>query len=256
VLHAAAFDVPVQLRSNSETLLDALCKRLPHGSQITQTPASSARCYTLLETANGLGFQLYGNHRKLAEDADHERLLDRFGGAAMLHVAEHAPGFVFVHAGVVAWHGRAIVFPGRSFSGKSTLTAALVRAGAIYYSDDYALLDSAGFVHPFARDLQMRAPGNWEQTSTSVEAFGGVSGSAPIRIGSVCLTRYRSGGTWLPRPIPTGQGILQIIRHAVAMRASPARVLSTLTAALSEATIYSSPRGEADSTAAAMLAQL
>src|SRR5581483_1001800 len=43
---------------------------------------------------------------------------------------------VFVHAGVVAWRGRALVIPGPSNSGKSTLVAALVAAGAAYYSDE------------------------------------------------------------------------------------------------------------------------
>jgi hypothetical protein len=256
VLHAVAFDVPLQVRSSSEHLLEALRQRLPHSSQIVPKAASSARCYTWLEPAGGHGSRLYVNARKFAEDADYERLMDRFAGAAMLHVAECATGFVFVHAGVVAWQDRAIVFPGRSLSGKSTLTAALVRAGAVYYSDDYALLDPAGFVHPFARELQMRTPGSWEQTAVAVDSYGGVAGSIPIRIGSVCLTRYRSDYTWQPRTIPTGQGILQTMRHAVAMRASPVRVLSTLSAALAEATIYSNSRGEADSTAAAMLAQL
>ena len=35
----------------------------------------------------------------------------------------------FVHAGVVGWRGQAIVVPGRSRSGKTTLVAELVRAG-------------------------------------------------------------------------------------------------------------------------------
>src|SRR4051794_17421483 len=38
-----------------------------------------------------------------------------------LWVAEHAERYVFVHAGCVAVGGRAIVLPGRSMSGKSSL---------------------------------------------------------------------------------------------------------------------------------------
>src|SRR5262249_3170175 len=47
---------------------------------------------------------------------------------------------LFVHAGVVAWRGRAIMAPGRSMSGKSHLVAALVGCGATYYSDEFAVL--------------------------------------------------------------------------------------------------------------------
>ena len=68
----------------------------------------------------------------------------------MVHVANYAPDRVFVHAGVVAWRGRALVLPGTSFAGKTTLVAELVRAGAIYYSDEYAVLDEQGRVHPYS----------------------------------------------------------------------------------------------------------
>jgi hypothetical protein len=43
-----------------------------------------------------------------------------------------------------------MVLPGKSFAGKTTLVAALVRAGAEYWSDEYAVLDANGDVHPYA----------------------------------------------------------------------------------------------------------
>ena len=52
-----------------------------------------------------------------------ERHLEEF-------VAQEAPDRVFVHAGVVGWKGRAIVIPGSSHSGKTSLVAALLAAGA------------------------------------------------------------------------------------------------------------------------------
>ena len=41
-------------------------------------------------------------------------------GELELWVAEHAVDRVFVHAGVVAFEGRALLLPGRSLSGKTT----------------------------------------------------------------------------------------------------------------------------------------
>jgi hypothetical protein len=64
-----------------------------------------------------------------------------------MYIALNAPEHVFVHAGVVGVGERAIVLPGRSFAGKTTLVAALVRAGAEYWSDEYAVLDADGLVH-------------------------------------------------------------------------------------------------------------
>src|SRR5262249_31683129 len=63
-------------------------------------------------------------------------------------VAQRSREMLFVHAGVVGWRGLAIVVPGRSHTGKSTLIAELVRHGATYWSDEFAVLDDAGRVHP------------------------------------------------------------------------------------------------------------
>src|SRR5439155_6705751 len=66
-----------------------------------------------------------------------------------LHVAETSKDGLFVHAGVVEWRGKAILIPGLSGSGKSTLVASLITAGAVYYSDEYAVLDWNGWVYPY-----------------------------------------------------------------------------------------------------------
>jgi hypothetical protein len=68
-------------------------------------------------------------------------------------VAQRSRQMLFVHAGVVGWRGLAIVMPGRRPSGKSTLVEALVRRGAVYYSDAFGVLDGAGMVHSYARDM-------------------------------------------------------------------------------------------------------
>src|SRR5579884_708898 len=61
-----------------------------------------------------------------------------------LYVAEYARRRVFVHAGVVAHDGGAILIPAASRAGKSTLVAALLERGAHYLSDEYAVLDADG----------------------------------------------------------------------------------------------------------------
>ncbi|MGI9602561.1 MAG: PqqD family peptide modification chaperone [Acidimicrobiales bacterium] len=52
-----------------------------------------------------------------------------------------SPDCVAFHAGAVAVDGRIVMMPGVSNSGKSTLTAAMIRAGATYLTDEVALLD-------------------------------------------------------------------------------------------------------------------
>src|SRR5918994_2119193 len=95
---------------------------------------------------------LYAESQQLARSLELDDVMAALETDLQLHVAEFAPRRVFVHAGVVGWRGRAILLPGASHAGKSTLVAALLRAGATYYSDEYAVLDLSGRVHPYARD--------------------------------------------------------------------------------------------------------
>ncbi len=59
-------------------------------------------------------------------------------------IALYAHDVVFVHAGVAVAEGKAIVIPAPTFSGKSALVAALVAAGAEYFSDEFAVLRPDG----------------------------------------------------------------------------------------------------------------
>ena len=74
-----------------------------------------------------------------------------------LWVAEHAQGAVFIHAGCAVANGLGIVIPGYTWFGKTSLVSALVKAGADYYSDEYAVLDHRGLVHPYPRALRVRS---------------------------------------------------------------------------------------------------
>ena len=106
-----------------------------------------------------------------------------------MHLAERARNRIFIHAGVVGWQGRAIVIPGRSFSGKSTLVAALLQAGATYYSDEFAVLDGRGYVHPF---LARRSFPFADKRPPSRRA------AAPRRTWGASPERRRSPSAWSP----------------------------------------------------------
>ena len=75
---------------------------------------------------------------------------------------ESGDEFVLVHAGAVEWDGRAALFPAPMESGKTTLVAGLVRAGARYLSDEAAAIDpDTLLVHPFPKALTVDV-GSWE----------------------------------------------------------------------------------------------
>src|SRR6185503_15266327 len=119
----------------------------------------------------------YWNLLRVARSRSFEDVLNALESHVQLTVAEFAPRRIFVHAGVVGWKDRAILIPGVSHSGKTTLVDLLIRAGATYYSDEYAVLDARGRVHPFPRALGIRFPNSGESRKVRAEEIGAEVGS-------------------------------------------------------------------------------
>lgn len=161
---------------------------------------------------------------------------------------------LFVHAGVVGVGGRAILLPGRSFAGKTTLVQALVAAGATYYSDEYALLDRAGRVHPYPRPLAIRRDGTMHPTP--VDALGGVAGTTPLPVGLIVDTYYRPGARWRPQVLTPGQALLALMANTVAAQGDPRHSMPMLRHAVADATGLCGPRGTARATAIDLVRRL
>ena len=123
-------------------------------------------------------------------------------------VGEYSRDLVFLHAGVVGWKGKAIVMPADSFKGKSTLTAELVRRGAAYYSDDFAIIDKSGLAHAFPRTISMRDD-EFRPFDVAPESLGGKRTEKPIPVGCILLTEYKKGAKWRPQMLSAGQGVLE-----------------------------------------------
>jgi hypothetical protein len=247
---AAAFSVKVYgvkigIRTNRPEGLDRVWRHLPHGCKVIPS-AVVDRVYSIsIGGGSRRSSALYGDDVRLIRSVDIDEVFDRLESDLRLFVAELAHDRVFVHAGVVAWEGKAIVIPGRSFSGKSTLVAELLRAGAIYYSDEYAVFDKRGRVHPFAKDLEMRDSNDWKQTKRAAESFGGRIGTKPIPVGKILITRYKEGSKWRPRHLSAGKAVLALLANTVSARRQPERALNTLHRVVAEAETLHGTRGEA-----------
>ena len=196
-----AFGLELRFCTNSPELMERVQSILPPGWR--RIPRSTRQIRIgLLEGDN----EIYSIHYDSLTDDGESRVLicihdapGREYALTMLEtqlstiIATESRDFVTVHAGVVADGDRAIVIPGMSFSGKTTLVLALVQAGAVYYSDEYAMFHEDGRVHPYARQLSSRPP-NRDAVDLKVEHLGGVAGTEPLPIGMVILTRFRPGG--------------------------------------------------------------
>jgi hypothetical protein len=173
-----------------------------------------------------------------------------------LYIGANAREWTFVHAGVVALDGRALVLPGESFVGKTTLVRALVDRGAKYYSDEYAVLDEVGMVHPYPRRLSLR----WGDGSIGrhrlVPEPGAVAGDERAALAAVAVTRYRPGFDWKPKRVSRGQGIVALLANTVPAQERPEQSPQTLRRAMASATTFEGDRGEAGPVASALLDEL
>jgi hypothetical protein len=184
-----------------------------------------------------------------------ELVLDDFDWYLRRHIAENAPDHIFVHAGVVAHRGRAILVPGLSFSGKTTLVIALVRGGATYYSDEYALLDLNGMVHPYPKPLSIRLAGDGgRQTEHHVSQLGGSAGTDPVPVGLVVSTQYRVDAQWRPVELSPSEAVLEVMPHVFPIADRLQASLAALGHAFAGVRTLKGDRGEADELAAELLA--
>lgn len=253
-----SYGVRVGIRANDPAILKRIQPYLPHDRSASptsivellyslivggSTPGSRVRRYNLL----------YEGWQRIARTMDLEELLDSLESTVRFHVAVLSPNKLFVHAGVAAWRGRAIVIPGRSFSGKTTLVDALVRAGATYYSDEFAIFDSRGRVHPYPKPLNMRAGTQQRATRMPVESIGGRSGKKPLPVGIIVVSEYEAGARWRPRHLSKGEAMLALLAHTLRAQIAPDRALSTLERVTKNAVIYKGKRGEAGELAQRLL---
>jgi hypothetical protein len=217
-----------------------------HPVQDHEPGAPASIHYEVLSRSGGARpFRLFAGTNLVAEG----RQLRDVGCALAAHaepfVAERAPDHLFVHAGVVGWEGRAIVMPGASFAGKTTLVQAWLEAGATYYSDEFAVLDRAGRVHPFARPLSVRSDSTASTRRVPAAALGAECGTTPLPIGLILVTSYRAGARWRPRRLTAAPALLALMRHTVAARGNPEHSMPILKQAVSGGIALSGLRGEA-----------
>ena len=157
-------------------------------------------------------------------------------------VALYAPDHVFVQRAVVAYDDRALVMPGKPLTGRTTFVKALVAAGLTYVSDEYAIFDREGRVHPYARALD----GTVAEVATE-----------PLSVGAVLVTSYWPGAAWQPVRQTSGAGLLALMSHSVGGQERPDLALGAMKAAMAtEPVVLETRRGEADEATEQLLSEL
>lgn len=257
----AAYGVRVGVRVSDAESLGRVTECLPPAWRPAPTETVE-RLYSLIAGGRSLRPSvrrynlLYANAERIARTLELDEAMERLESDLQLYVAEAARQRLFVHAGVVSFNNQAVVIPGRSFSGKTTLVRELITAGAIYYSDEYALIDARGRVHPYPKPLSLRGKPGEKTERRSIEELGATAGIKPLPVAMVVVSRYKAGARWRPRLLSGGRGVLEILANTVSARRNPARALATLNRAVSGARIFKGARGEASETADFILERL
>ncbi len=248
-IHGLRIDVEVQ----DPALLPSVRRILPPGwKPIDDTPEDG---HYMIARASDDTFDVLADGEALATGVSADIAVHVLDAQMRSRIASLAQGHVFVHAGVVAVRDRALVIPGSSFSGKSTLVAALVERGATYFSDEFAVLDHDGDVHPYAKPLSLRAADAMYGDLHDIRAIGQV-GVTPARIALIAVTRYVPGERWGPRSRSPGAGALALLSNAVPARARSEEVTRTVGKASDGARVLEGDRGEAEQTAALLIEAL
>jgi hypothetical protein len=239
ILEQVAAHLPPESKPSPSPIVDQLCSLLVSGG--TQTPG--IRRYNLLYWGSG----------RIARTLDSDEVLQALEWVLHLAVSTQAPRRLFVGAAVVGWRGRALVICGPPSSGKTTLVQALVRAGATYYSDRYAVFDARGRVHPYANPLTLRDGEEGQARKCPIEMLGGQAGTKPLPVGLVVVTQYRPRTRWRPRKLSSGQAVLALLAETVPVRRRPKDALAICRCIAASATILRGKRGEAEDMALPLL---
>ena len=255
VLAFEAYGVRLAVDTSEQHVLERFRHFLPPGARPCP-PETVERRYAVTRDDVGT-YSITRDGKELAGTTGLELdlAIELLDSEVRIYLGRTAPEAIFIHAGAVSHRGRAIVMPAKSFDGKTTLVAALVQAGATYYSDEFAVLDREGLVIPYAKPLSVR-DGGWAQTDRAVESYGGVAGEERLPIGLIVITSYEPDAQWSPKEVTKGAGAMALLANAVAARERSEEVMQAVSLAAEEAMVIEGERPEADFVAPLLLREL
>ena len=149
-----------------------------------------------------------------------------------------------VHAGAVLWSGRALLLPGATHAGKSSLVAELLKRGATYLSDEYALIDSEGRVHPYPRPLLLRNGGP-DQVPMLPSAWNAPVGDTPVPVGWILSLDYQPSCAWTVTSVTQSEALLILLQNTPHVLAGSPGMVEVFQRAVAGATCYIGHRPDA-----------
>jgi len=150
---------------------------------------------------------------------------------------------VAVHAGVVVASGAAIILSGPSGCGKTSLVRELLRQGAEYASDEFAVIDPQGRIHPYPRPLMIRGESGEQRPVLAGEIPAAIR-REPAIPALILFLEHVTGSRLELRPLSQSGALLRLLQNTPHSMADKPEMLAPLTAAVSRAASFEGIRGE------------
>jgi hypothetical protein len=152
--------------------------------------------------------------------------------------------FRAVHAGAVLIGGRALILPGSTHAGKSSLVAELLRRGASHFSDEYALIDGQGHAHSYPRPLLLRN-GRPLQSLVLPEELNANFAMQSTPVGWILALDYVPDAAWDVREMSQGEAVMLLLCNTPHEMAQSHKMVDLFLRVASNAVCYAGKRGDA-----------
>ena len=165
---------------------------------------------------------------------------DRLESDLALFASERIAGLVAIHAAVIIRGAEALLVPGTSHAGKSTLCLAAAGVGARVLTDEYALVDPiTGRVAGWRRPVRARRPDG------AIDRLDIAVASDPVAVGLVALVAYDADPAHLWAPISGAEAVMGLLANTVCAQSRPDEALDAALALARSSQAVAGSRGEA-----------
>jgi hypothetical protein len=151
--------------------------------------------------------------------------------------------FRAVHAGAVLIGGSALLLPGSTHAGKSSLVAELLRRGASNFSDEYALIDNEGRVHSYPRPLLLRN-GLPQPSLVLPEELNASFATCSAPVGWILALNYLPAGAWDIHQLSQAEAVMLLLRNTPHEMTQSGEMVDFFLRVAANAVCYAGQRGD------------
>ncbi len=222
-----------------------MASRFPLGSWLKISENFTPDIAFQIKTDNTNAWTLHKTGQRTLKFHTVDALFQRLTSDIDAAIAQFSRQSLFLHSGVVVYEGIAILLPGKSGSGKTTIVLEAILRGGTYYSDEYALVESDGTILPFARPLSVKHDHDSVKRRVNPSSLGAKIGQAGLRIDVVALCNFVKGAQWQPKMLKPAEAVLELAANTVAAKSRPEDTLHRMTHLASRCDTLKGVRGEA-----------